>query len=124
MRFRLGRHARDLGHDGAAAEEIEVVAAAIPADGKAIAGKLLGAGCFFVPFSFILGTITGHLTFLWIVALAAAAEMVAIQLWSDHGDPDIPFLCCVKHKFRCYKKVNFVSSEGAEIDKTGANRLK
>ena len=55
-------------------------------------GKFFGAGCFFVPFSFFAGTVNDHLTFVWVIALLAAVEMVVIQLRNDRAESDIPFL--------------------------------
>ena len=54
--------------------------------------KLFGAGCFLVPFSFAAGTVNDHLTFVWVVALLAAVEMVVIQLRNDRAESDVPFL--------------------------------
>ena len=58
--------------------------------------KLFGAGCFLVPFSVAANTISLYLTVLWFVACLAGVEMIEIQIFSNHADPDILSLLCIK----------------------------
>ena len=58
--------------------------------------KLFGAGCFFVPFSVALNTVSRHLKVLWLVAFLAGVEMIAIQMLSNHANPDVLSLLFVR----------------------------
>ena len=61
-----------------------------------ILAKLLGAGCFFLPFLTFRGDIAPYLRGLWVLALLAGIDMIAIQLYSNHAVNDMLFFSCVK----------------------------
>ena len=58
--------------------------------------KVFGGGCFFLPFSYYVGTDSWYLTALWMIALLTAVEMIVIQIFINHPDHDILFFARVK----------------------------
>ena len=68
--------------------------------------KLFGVGCFFVPFSVAFHTVSRHLKVLWFVAFLAGVEMIAIQMFSNHANPDVFSLLSVRKSNEQFKKAS------------------